>query len=139
MKHSILLTAVVVLFTVMIPASTIAQCGGFGGGWSTGWTSGSLQLGAAPGADALKKYNSETRNLQVQLIDKQALLQKEWLKDDPNLDTLGTIQKNIIDIQISMQKIAKKLGVAACPGTCSMFQGNCRGGGNCGGMGRCIR
>ena len=139
MRHTLLLAASVVIVTIFIPADVTAQCGGFGNGWNSGWTAGSLQLGTATGADALKKYNNETKNLQVQFIDKQAQLQKELLKDEPNLDTIGGIQKDIIDIQINMQKIARKLGVTTCLGTCPLFQRNCRGGGCGGGPGQCAR
>jgi len=91
---------------------------------------------AAPAVapEILQKYNKETKALQSQLIDKQALLAKEFLKDDPDPDTLANIQKSIIDIHRDMQKIAKKLGMKNCNGMCPMGMG-C--GGGCGGrMGR---
>jgi len=129
MKTLTTLAAVVAFLTMVFSAGTMAQCGYMGG---------PMQIGPATTVtpETLKKFNTETKALQEQLIDKQALLKKEWLKDDPDPDVIAKIQKDVIDIQTGMQKVAKKLGMKNCAGTCGMFMGNsCGGGGGCGGMG----
>jgi hypothetical protein len=134
MKNLITLTALVAFLTMALSAGAMAQCGRMGGGPMMG---GPMQFGqaAAVTPETLKKFNQETKVLQEQLIDKQALLQKEGLKDDPDPDAIAKLQKDIIDIQTGMQKVAKKLGMKNCYGTCPMMMGNGCGGG--GGMRGC--
>jgi hypothetical protein len=93
----------------------------------------SLNGATAVAPETLQKFNKETKGLQEQLIDKQAFLKKEWLKDDPDPDAIANIQKSIVDIQRDMQKAAKKLGMKGCYGACPTFMG-CGGGGGCRGM-----
>jgi hypothetical protein len=115
MKSVISLAVLVAFLTIIIPSGAAAQCCAMGGG---------KQQGAAVAPETLAKFKAETKGLQEQLIDKQALLQKEWLKDDPDLDAIATIKKAIIDLQRDMQKIAKKLGMKNCQGACPMHRGN---------------
>jgi hypothetical protein len=128
MKNLTTLTVLVAFLTMALSAGAMAQCSFMGG---------PMQFGpaASPTPETLQKFNQETKALQEQLIDKQALLKKACLKDDPNIDTIATIRKAIIDIEKDIQKVAKKLGMKNCYGTCSMFQGNGCGGGGCGGGG----
>jgi len=131
MKNLTTLTALVAFLTVAFSAGTMAQCGYIGGPMQ-------LSPAATIAPETLKKFNTETKALQEQLIDKQALLKKEWLKDDPDPDAIAKLQKDIIDIQTGMLKVAKKLGMKNCAGTCGMFMENgCVGGGGCGGMRGC--
>ena len=131
MKTSITLALVVTSLLMIIPAVAMAQCRMGGGGPMMG---GPMNFSSAPAVapETLQKFNKETKALKAQLIDKQALLAKEWLKDDPDPDTLANIQKSIIDIHRDMQKIAKKLGIKNCCGMCPMGMG-CGGAGGCGG------
>jgi hypothetical protein len=131
MRKLITITALVAFLTMSISTGVMAQCGMQGG-----QKSGSMQC--APGAnvtpETLQKFKNETKGLQEQLIDKQALLKKEFLKDDPDPDAIATIKKSIIDIEKDMFKVAKKLGMKNCFGSCDMSMGNgCGGGGGCGG------
>jgi hypothetical protein len=125
MKNIASFSALVVFLTFALSVGAVAQCGYMGG---------PMQIGTAPAVvapETLKKFNSETKALQEQLIDKQPLLKKEWLKDDHDPDAIAKIQKDIIDIQAGIQKVAKKLGMKNGYGSCGMFMGN----GCCGGMG----
>jgi hypothetical protein len=117
MKNLTTLTVLAAFLTMALSAGAMAQCGHMG--------SGPMKCGAAAAVtpETLAKFNKETKGLQEQLIDKQALLQKEFLKDDPDLDAIATIKKAMIDIQRDMQKIAKKLGMKNCLGSCPMHQG----------------
>jgi predicted small lipoprotein YifL len=130
MKKLTTLTALVAFLTMALSAGTMAQCCFKAGG--------PMQLTPAAAVtppETLQKYKTETKALQGQLIDKQALLKKELLKDDPDPDAIGTIRKAIIDIQTDLQKVAKKFGMKNGYGSCGMFMGNgcgCGGGGSCG-------
>jgi len=123
MKNIMALTVMVAFFSLFIPSDAAAQCCGWGGG---------MQQGAAIAPETLAKFNKETKGLQEQLIDKHALLKKEWLKDDPDPDAIATIRKAVIDIQRDIQKIAKKNGIKNWQGACCMRQENHDGWG-CGG------
>jgi hypothetical protein len=136
MKKLTSLTFLIAFLTMALSASSMAQCRMMGGGGMQG------AAGPAVTPETLKKFNQETKALQEQLIDKRALLAKELLKDDPDLDAMAKLQKDIIDIQTGMQKVAKKLGMKNGYGSCcGMFMGNgCGGGGGgCGGMGGGMR
>jgi hypothetical protein len=61
-------------------------------------------------------------------------LKKEFLKDDPDPDAIASIKIAIIGIEKEIQKVAKKLGMKNCYGSCPMFQGNGCGMGCGGGM-----
>jgi hypothetical protein len=128
MKNMMALSVLFAFFTIFITSGVTAQCAGMGGG--------SMRHGAAMAVapEILQKFNKETKGLQEQLIDKQALLKKEFLKDDPDPDAIAVIRKAMIDIQRDMQKIAKKLGMKNGQGTCCMSQGNCCGWGGGGEM-----
>jgi hypothetical protein len=140
MKNLTTLTALVAFLTMALSAGAMAQCGRMGGGPMMG---GPMQFSqaAGPTPETLKKFNQETKALQEQLIDKQALLKKELLKEDPDLDAMAKLQKDIIDIQTGIQKVAKKLGMKNGYGSCcGMFMGNgCGGGCGGGGMGGGMR
>jgi hypothetical protein len=130
MKNIMTLAVFVAFLTMALPSGAMAQCCKMGGG--------PMRCAAVAAAtvtpETLQKFNKETKALREQLIDKQALLKKEWLKDDPDPETIATIRKAIIDIQMEMQKVAKKLGIKNGFGSCPMLQGNCCGGGCQGGM-----
>ena len=128
MKNILALTVMVAFFSIIISSDIAAQCCGWGGG---------IQQGAAIAPETLVKFNKETKALQEQLIDKQALLKKEWLKDDPDPDAIATIKKAIIDIERDIQKIAKKLGIKNWQGACCMQQENHGSWGFGGGMRSC--
>jgi hypothetical protein len=133
MKNLTTLTALVAFLAMALSSGVMAQCGMHGGPKAGGPMQ--CAAGAAVSPDTLKKFNKETKGLKEQLIDKQALLQKEFLKDDPDPDAIAIINKAIIDIQRDMQKIAKKLGMKPCYGSCGSHQGGCGGGGFGGGCG----
>jgi hypothetical protein len=134
MKNLTTLIALVAFLTMALSAGAMAQCGRMGGGPMMGDCGMQGAAGSAVAPETLQKFNKETKVLQEQFIDKQALLQKEYLKDDPDPDAIAKLQKDIIDIQTGMQKVAKKLGMKNCYGSCPMFQGNGYGGGCRGGM-----
>ena len=125
MRNLTTLTALVAFLTMAFSAGSIAQCRMMGG---------PMNFNAAPAVapETLQKFNKETKVLQEQLIDKQALLAKELLKDDPDPEAIANIQKAIIDIQKEMQKVAKKLGMKNWNACCPMSMG-CGGGMGCGG------
>jgi hypothetical protein len=120
MKNIMVLTVLVAFFSVFISSDAAAKCCSGSGG---------MQQGAAIAPETLTKFNKETKVLQEQLIDKQALLMKEYLKDDPDPDAIATIKKAIVDIQSDIQKIAKKLGIKNWQGAGCMQQGWGFGGG----------
>jgi hypothetical protein len=130
MKKLTTLATLIAFLTMALSAGAMAQCR-MGGGHM----GGQMNSNAAVTPETLQKFNKETKALQEQLIDKRALLAKELLKEDPDLDAMAKIQKDIIDIQTGIQKVAKKLGIKNCYGSCHMFQGYCGGGGCGGGMG----
>lgn len=128
MKNLTAVTALVAFLTMAFSAGAMAQCGFMGGPMQ-------FSPAAGPTPETLKKFNQETKAFQEQLIDKQALLKKELLKEEPDLDAMAKLQKDIIDIQTGIQKAAKKLGMKNGYGSCcGMFMGNGCGGG-CGGRG----
>jgi hypothetical protein len=129
MKNLTRLTVLVMFLTMAFSAGVMAQCGMQGGHKAGGPGPMQCAPGATVSPETLQKFNKETKGLQVQLIDKQALLKKEFLKDDPDPDSIATIKKGIIDIEKDMQKVAKKLGMKNCLGSCGMLMGNGCGGG----------
>jgi hypothetical protein len=131
MRNILTLSTFIAFITIVLPSAAIAQCCKMGGG--------PIQVGAisAMAPETLQKFNKETRGQQEQLIDKQALLKKEWLKDDPDPETIATIRKSIIDIQKEMQKVAKKLGIKNWQMICCLQQENCGSRGFGGGMRSC--
>jgi hypothetical protein len=122
MKKLTTLSALVAFLTMAFSASTMAQCSSMAGGPMQ------LTTGPAVSPETLQKFNKETKVFQEQLIDKQALLKKEFLKDDPDPDAIATIKKAIIDIEKDIQKVAKKLGMKNWGCTCHGSKGNGCGG-----------
>ena len=127
-------TILIAFSMIVLSSGAMAQCGMHGGSKA----GGGPMMQCAPGADVkpetLKQFKKETKKFQEQLIDKQAALKKEFLKDDPDPEAVATIRKGIIDIQKEIWKVAKKLGMKNCFGACGcgMNMGNgC--GGSCGG------
>jgi hypothetical protein len=131
MKNLTTFIALVAFLTMSLSVGTMAQCGRMAGG------PGLCAAGPAVSPETLQKFNKETKGLQEQLIDKQALLKKEFLKDDADPDAIASIKIAIISIEKEIQKVAKKLGMKNCYGSCSMFQGNGCGMGCGGGMRSC--
>jgi hypothetical protein len=133
MKNLTTFTALVAFLTISLSAGTMAQCGRMAGG--PGLCASGANAAVSP--EVLQKFNKETKALQEQLIDKEAALKKEFLKEDPDPDAIATIQKAMIDIEKEMQKAAKKLGMKNWYCARHLFQGNgCNGEGpGCGGGG----
>jgi hypothetical protein len=134
MKKLIPLTALIVFSTMVLNSETMAQCCMRGGGPKTDGSKLPCTQGATVKPETLQKFNKETRKLQERRIDKQAALKKEFLKDDPDPEAIATLRKSIVDIEMDMWKVAKKLGMKNCFGSCGMHRGICCGGGCGGGM-----
>jgi hypothetical protein len=133
MKNLTTFLALVAFLTMALSAGAMAQCP-MQGGQKAGGPMMQCAPGAAVTPETLLKFNKETKAFQEQLIDKQALLKKEFLKDDPDPEALATIKKSMIDIEKEIQKVAKKLGMKNWYCSCPMSMGNgCGGGGGCGG------
>jgi hypothetical protein len=113
MKNKRALIAVVSFLTMVLFTGANAQM------CATHMRGCQMQGNAKVAPETLQKFNKEAKALQEQLIDKNALLQKEFLKDDPDPDAIANIKKSIIDIQRDIQKIAKKLGMKPCFGSCA--------------------
>jgi hypothetical protein len=131
MKNLTTFTALIAFLTLSLSAGTMAQCGRMAGG------PGLCAAGPTVSPETLQKFSKETKGLQEQLIDKQALLKKEFLKDDADPDAIASIKIDIIGIEKEIQKVAKKLGMKNCYGSCLMFQGDGCGMSFGGGMGSC--
>jgi hypothetical protein len=129
MKNRTTFIAMAAFLTMALSAGTMAQCAMHGGQKPGGPTQ--CAAGPAVAPEILQKFKKETKALQEQLIDKQAALQKELLKEECDPDTMANIQKAMIDIQKEMCKIAKKLGMKNCHGACPMLMGG--GSMGCGG------
>ena len=129
MKKTVIFTTVVALFTVWIPSEVEAQHPGCG--------VGAKKAVPAEALKTMQKFKKETKGLQIKLIDKEALLKKAFLNDNPDPDTIATIKKAIIDIKRDMQKIAKKLGMKHYMCTCRMSHGHACGWSGHGGMSGC--
>ena len=129
MKNVMTIISAIAFLTMALPTGTMAQGGHKEGG---------AKCNPAPAVtpETMQKFKKETRGLQEQLIDKQAALKKEFLKDNPDLDSVAVIKKAIIDIERDMQKVARKLGMKM---PCHMSGGCVCGGGMGmgGGMGGC--
>jgi hypothetical protein len=132
MKSVTTLTTLVAFMTMALFTGAMAQCGMHGGHQE----GGQMMKGApAIAPELLQKFNKETKALQVQLIDKQAALKKEFLKEDVDPEAIATIRKSIIDIEKELQKTAKKLGIKNWYCARHLFRaGGCDGMG-CGGRG----
>jgi hypothetical protein len=130
MKNFSTLTVLVAFLTMALSVGAMAQCGYMGGPMKV-----SPAAGPAVAPEILQKFNKETKALQEQLIDKQASLKKEFLKEDLDPEAIATIRKAIIDVEKEMQKVAKKLGMKNWYCARHMFQGNGCGGEGCGGGG----
>jgi hypothetical protein len=128
MKNLTAFSALIAFLTLSFSDGTMAQCGRMAGG------PGLCAASPTVSPEVLQKFNKETKALQEQLIDKQASLKKEFLKDDPDPDAIASIKIAIIGVEKEIQKVAKKLGIKNCYGSCSMFMGNGCGMG-CGGGG----
>jgi len=128
MKNLTTFAVLVAFLTISLSAGAMAQCGRMAGG------PGLCAAGPAVSPETLQKFNKETKGLQEQLIDKQALLKKEFLKDDSDPDAIASIKIAIIGIEKEIQKVAKKLGIKNCYRSGPMFQGNGCGMGCGGGM-----
>ena len=127
MKSVTTLTALVAFMTMALSTGAMAQCGMHGGHKED---ASMMKSAPAIAPELLQKFNKETKALQMQLIDKQAALKKEFLKEDVDPEAIATIRKAIIDIEKEMQKTAKKLGIKNWYCARHLFQS-----GGCDGMG----
>ena len=61
--------------------------------------------------ETLDSFNKETASLREKMIENRSELQKEYLKDQPDPDTVAKLQKEMIDLRTELQKIADKHGI----------------------------
>ena len=99
-------------------------CGGFKGGIGSYM---SYYDTSSVSKEALASFNEEAAPLRVRLIDKSAELQKEYIKTQPDPDTVAKLQKEMIDLNTELQKIANKYGIE--PVKYGRGKGKRRGGG----------
>ncbi|MGB3940870.1 MAG: hypothetical protein WBK96_05190 [Candidatus Manganitrophaceae bacterium] len=86
-------------FAGFVRAQMMGQQGMMGGQSNTGIT-----------VEVMKKFEQETHPLRDELMKKQLELQSEYSK--PVLDTnrIGTLSKEVIDLQVKIQLVADKYG-----------------------------
>jgi len=75
-----------------------------------------MGYGAGVNVENVKKFQKETLSLRDELITKRLELQNEYSKPQPDYDRIGTLRKEIVDIQTKIQAAADKYGVPA-PGS----------------------
>lgn len=73
----------------------------------------SMGYGAGVNVENVKKFQKETLSLRDELITKRLELQNEYSKPQPDYDRIGTLRKEIVDIQTKIQASADKYGVPA--------------------------
>jgi hypothetical protein len=112
-----LLSSVFIVCTLVFvyASASSAQCGGNRGFSNCQFSSTSSSVSAESQAN----YNKDTETLRAQLVDKNSEIQKEYVKGQPDLDKISKFQKDIIDIQTAMQKIALKYGITNAQTSCA--------------------
>ncbi len=83
-----------------------AQCG-----WGQ-WGGRGMGHGSAANIENVKKYQKETLSLRDELMTKNLELQNEYNKPAPDTNRIGTLRKEIIDLETKIETIADKYRVA---------------------------
>ena len=76
--------------------------------------------------ESVKKFRKETLSLRDDLVTKKIELRNEYGKETPDTTRIAEIQKQIIDTQAQIRKVAEKNGLPV------LGQGPGRGGMGCG-------
>lgn len=85
------------------------------GGVYAWWPGGNYGMGygASENVETMKKFQKETLGLRDELMIKQLELQNEYSKPQPDYNRIGTLRKEIVDIQTKIQASADKYGLPA--------------------------
>jgi zinc resistance-associated protein len=97
----IMMISLAVLMGLFLSNAVYAWWGGHGMGY-----------GAGANVETMKKFQKETLSLRDELMTKEIELQNEYNKPVPDTNRIGTLRKEIIDIQTKIQTIADKYGLA---------------------------
>ena len=112
----IIVTGLAVLIGLFLTSAVYAWWGGHGMGYGTG-----------ANVETMKKFQKETLSLRDELMTKEIDLQNEYNKPVPDTNRIGTLRKEIIDIQTKIQTVADKYGL-----TTSGYMGGMMGRGQMG-------
>ncbi|GAB4415042.1 MAG: hypothetical protein OHK0032_11190 [Thermodesulfovibrionales bacterium] len=103
MKKAIMIGLVAAIALMVIGGAVYAH-----GPWGHG-----MVYGTGANVENVKKFQKETLSLRDELITKRLELQNEYGKPQPDYDRIGTLRKEIVDIQTKIQAAADKYGVPA--------------------------
>ncbi len=105
-----------VLVVMLVSIVVYAQ-----GPWGYG-----MGYGKGANIEEVKKFQKETLSLRDELITKRLELRQEYNKPTPDTNHIGTIRKEIIDLQTKIQEIADKHGMPGPIGCRMMGRGKMR-------------
>ncbi len=98
----LMVIGLMVAVAVVFASGAYAWWGGYGMGYGT-----------SANVETVKKFQKETLSLRDELMTKNLELQNEYNKPVPDTNRIGTLQKEIIDLQTKIQTIADKYGLPA--------------------------
>lgn len=106
MKRSLIIALVVAAF-VVIGGAVYAH-----GPWGHGMGYG-MNFGGAVNVENMKGFQKETMALRDELITKRVELQNEYSKPQRDYERIGTLRKEIVELQTKIQAAAQKHGLPA--------------------------
>ena len=81
--------------------------------------------------ETMTKFRKETLSLRDELLTKRLELSQEYGKEEPDADRIAKIRKEMVDIEMSIEKIADKYGMGGFGKGRSGRGGYARGYGEC--------
>lgn len=103
MKKALMIGLAVVIGLTIIGGAVYAH-----GPWGHG-----MGYGTDANVENVKKFQKETLSLRDELLTRRLELQKEYSKPQPDYNRIGTLRKEIVDIQTKIQAAADKYGLPA--------------------------
>jgi hypothetical protein len=113
MKKRTLIAVGIVLSLSLLAAGGVFARGGDGYGMREGRGSGCWSdTDKAPvDTEAMLKFRKETLPLRDDLMAKRLELNQEYGKENPDTERIAKIRKEIVDVQMSIEKVAEKYGI----------------------------
>lgn len=133
------------IVAVMAVLGLLVATAAFAGPWSGRGHERGYGYGPEVSSETLKNFQKETLPLRDELLAKQIEIREEYAKENPDLQKLASLKKEMVDLQTRIAESARKHGIER-RGQGPFGEGRGNRGGDCpyrdaprGGWGSCWR
>ena len=111
-KRTTIVTGIVLAMSLLVVGSAFAHWGdGYGMRDGRGYGCWSDAERTPVDPEAMIRFRTETLSLRDQLLTKRLELKQEYGKENPDTERIAKIRKEMVDIEMSIDKIADKYDI----------------------------